>query len=235
MEINQFVAVTDDPEFCLGTTLLYIDTRNSGSACRLHLYIFIIICCLICSFSITSVSIFRVFVVSRFLFKLFGVLSVDIWDTDFWPSCLPDSREVASFMEKSKFTALASRASGTSINDTRVFNRWRSFAADVLGIGAFPVDPIHCTLFLHYLLDSTNSVSSINCALYAFKWLHELAGVNSPTSYPTVVAVKEGAVRLALSPVKHRKEPLEAEHLRNFAAAQFSYVCFGLLGFSQIF
>ena len=30
MEINQFVAVTNDPEFCLGTTLLYIDTRNIG-------------------------------------------------------------------------------------------------------------------------------------------------------------------------------------------------------------
>ena len=29
MEINQFVAVTDDPE-SLGTTLLYIDTRNIG-------------------------------------------------------------------------------------------------------------------------------------------------------------------------------------------------------------
>ena len=28
MEINQFVAVTDDPEFFLETTLLYIDTRN---------------------------------------------------------------------------------------------------------------------------------------------------------------------------------------------------------------
>ena len=28
MDINQFIAVTDDPEFCLGTTLLYIDTRN---------------------------------------------------------------------------------------------------------------------------------------------------------------------------------------------------------------
>ena len=34
---------------------------------------------------------------------------------------------------------------------------------------------------------------------------------------PTVVAVKEGAVRLASSPVKRRKEPLEAEHLRRLA------------------
>ena len=28
MELNQFFAVTDDPEFCRGTTLLYVDTRN---------------------------------------------------------------------------------------------------------------------------------------------------------------------------------------------------------------
>ena len=30
MEVKQFVVVTDDPEFCLGTTLLYIDTRNTN-------------------------------------------------------------------------------------------------------------------------------------------------------------------------------------------------------------
>ena len=31
VEIKQFVVVTDDPEFCLGTTLLFIDTRNSDA------------------------------------------------------------------------------------------------------------------------------------------------------------------------------------------------------------
>ena len=30
MEINQFVAVTNNPDFCLGTTLLYIDTHNTN-------------------------------------------------------------------------------------------------------------------------------------------------------------------------------------------------------------
>ena len=30
MEINQFVAVTNNLEFFLGTTLLYIDTRNTN-------------------------------------------------------------------------------------------------------------------------------------------------------------------------------------------------------------
>ena len=143
-----------------------------------------------------------------------SVFIFNIFDTDFWSTSQPVSSEFASLMEKLKFTALASRASGTSLNYTRVFNRWRSFVADVLGISAFPVEPIHCALFLQYLLDSSKSVSSINCAFYAFKWLHDLAGVPSPTIHPTVVAVKEGAVRLASSPVKHRKEPLEAEHLR---------------------
>lgn len=76
------------------------------------------------------------------------------------------------------------------------------------------MEPIDCALLLQYLLDSTNSVSSINSAFYAFKWLHDLAGVSSPKGHPTVVAVKEGAVRLASSPVKHRKEPLETEHLK---------------------
>ena len=31
VEIKQFVVVTDDPEFCLGTTLLFIDTHNSDA------------------------------------------------------------------------------------------------------------------------------------------------------------------------------------------------------------
>ena len=30
MEINQFIADTDDSDFCLGTTLLYISTRNTN-------------------------------------------------------------------------------------------------------------------------------------------------------------------------------------------------------------
>ena len=78
----------------------------------------------------------------------------------------------------------------------------------------FPVEPIPCALFLQYLFDSTKSVSTINCAFYAFKWLHDLAGVCSPTSHPTAVAVKEGAICLCSCPIKHRKETLEAEHLR---------------------
>ena len=94
------------------------------------------------------------------------------------------------------------------------FNRWRSFATTVLRTSPFPVEPFHYVLFLQYQLDSSRSVSSINSAFYAFNWLHDVAGVSSPTNHPTVAALKEGAARSASSTANHRKEPLEAEHLR---------------------
>ena len=121
-------------------------------------------------------------------------------------------------MENLKSTILASRASGTSENYLRAFNKWKTFASDVLGTSEFPVRPIDCALYLQHLLESSKSVATINCAFYAFKWIHLLAGVDSPTLHPTVIAVKEGAVRLASQPTVNRKEPLEAHHLKLLAA-----------------
>ena len=117
-------------------------------------------------------------------------------------------------MENLKSTVLASRAFGTFANYLRAFNKWRPFASDVLGTSEFPVRPIDCALYLQHLLESSKSVASINCAFYAFKWVHLLAGVDSPTLHPTVIAVKEGAVRLASQPIVNRKEPLDAHHLK---------------------
>ena len=128
-----------------------------------------------------------------------------------WSTSQQISYEDVSLLDKLKSTVLAFRAPGTFLNYTRVFKRWRSFATEVLGIVAvFPVEPNHCALFLQYLLDSTKSVSIFNCAFYAFKWLHDLAGVCSPTSHPTVIALKEGA-RSALPrlPSNIEKNPLE--------------------------
>ena len=110
------------------------------------------------------------------------------------------------------------RAFGTFANYLRAFNKWRPFASDVLGTSEFPVRPIDCALYLQHLLESSKSVASINCAFYAFKWVHLLAGVDSPTLHPTVIAVKEGAVRLASQPIVNRKEPLDAHHLKVLAA-----------------
>ena len=113
---------------------------------------------------------------------------------------------------------LASKASGTSENYLRAFNRWKTFARDVLGTSDFPVRPIDCALYLQHLLESSKSVSVINCAFYAFRWAHLLAGLDSPTLHPTVIAVKEGAIRLASQPSSKRKEPLDVNHLKLLAA-----------------
>ncbi len=42
--------------------------------------------------------------------------------------------------------------------------------------------------------------------------------VDSPTTHPTVIAVKEGALRLANQPSTNRKEPLDVSHLKLLAA-----------------
>ena len=57
-----------------------------------------------------------------------------------------------------------------------------------------------------FLLSTARSTLSSGCMIL-------LVSV-PPLSHPTVVAVKEGTIRLCSCPVKHRKEPLEAEHLR---------------------
>ena len=76
---------------------------------------------------------------------------------------------------------------------------------------------LDCALYFQHLLKSSKSVANINCAFYAFKWVH-LAGVDSPTLHPTVIAVKEGAVHLGSQPIVNRKEPLDAHHLKLLAA-----------------
>ena len=140
-------------------------------------------------------------------------------------------------MENLKSTLLASRASGTSENYLRALNKWRTFASDVLGTSEFPVRPIDCVLYLQHLLESKKSVAAINCAFYAFKWIHHLASVSSPTLHPTVVAVKEGAVRLDSQQIVNRqeeKEPLHDHHLKLPAAETILEDLLQLRNFSYV-
>ncbi|XP_020607326.1 uncharacterized protein LOC110046006 [Orbicella faveolata] len=130
----------------------------------------------------------------------------------------PKVPRVVQLMENLKSTLLASKASRTSENYLRAFNKWRALTSEVLGTSEFPVRPIDCALYLQHLLESSKSVATINCAFYAFKWIHFLAGVDSPTLHPTVMAVKEGAVRLASQPILNRKEALDPHHLKLLAA-----------------
>ena len=74
--------------------------------------------------------------------------------------------------------------------------------------------PSICSFFYS---NRNKSASAINCAFYAFKWLHQVAGVDSSTLHPTVISAKEGALPLVCQRASHRKEPLEVTHLKQLA------------------
>ena len=76
----------------------------------------------------------------------------------------------------------------------------------MLGTSDFPVRSIDCALYLQHFLGSPKSVSAIDCAFYAFRWAHLLAGLDSPTLHPTVIAVKEGAISIEKSKTDQLRE-----------------------------
>ena len=118
-------------------------------------------------------NLFSVF--SILLIYLFFLFILDIFNSGFWTSESQDVVRVNQLRENLKSTVLASKASGTTENYLRAFNRWKAFARDALGTSDFPVRPIDCALYLQHLLESFKSVSAINCAFYAFRWAHLLA------------------------------------------------------------
>ena len=72
-------------------------------------------------------------------------------------------------------------------------------------------------LYIQHLVEQTSSASAINSAFYAINWAHKLAGLESPTNHPTVLLIKEGAVRMR-SQKCNRKEPSEPVHLKDLAS-----------------
>jgi len=52
------------------------------------------------------------------------------------------------------------------------------------------------TLYIQHLVEQTSLASAINSALYAISWAHKLAGLESPANHPTLLLIKEGAVRM---------------------------------------
>ena len=70
-----------------------------------------------------------------------------------------------------------------------------------------------------YLLELTEDAlqknigcSAIDSALYGIRWAHKIAGLESPTEYPTVITAAEGARRKLSKPVKP-KRPLDLENV----------------------
>ena len=77
--------------------------------------------------------------------------------------------------------------------------------------------PAHPLCIALYLLQLTEDAfqknigcSAIYSALYGIRWAHKIAGLESPTEHPTVIAAAEGARRKLSKPVQP-KQPLDLE------------------------
>ena len=98
---------------------------------------------------------------------------------------------------------MSGKAPSTEKKYLYTFGRWKKWAEAMEGVTVFPVEAIHLALYLQYLGDSTGSRAAVEEAVYALAWIHQAAGLPSPTNDPFVQAVLGGLRRiLALPTVK---------------------------------
>ena len=148
----------------------------------------------------------------------------------------PDLRNLADRM---KSTVLMSRATGTVEGYTRAFNRWKEFASRWGEVASFPAESLPVAPYLQYLLETTSSCSSVDAAFYGIKWVHETAGLASPTDSSLVAAVRDASKRILGTARSSRKEPITTELLKSMVGGadlsnglELRNVCLYLLCFA---
>lgn len=123
--------------------------------------------------------------------------------------------DLISLADRMKSTVLMSRASGTVNGYTRAFNWWKEFASRRGEVATFPAEPLPVALYLQHLLESTSSCSSVDVAFYRLKWVHETAGLVSPTDSSLVAAVREASKRILGTGRSNRREPMPRDLLQS--------------------
>ena len=66
-------------------------------------------------------------------------------------------------------------------------------------------------------MDTTQSHSSVDMAIYVIQWAHSLAGLQSPTDSPNIHAVREAAKRLNGKRLVNRKDPVSLDMMRKIS------------------
>ena len=88
------------------------------------------------------------------------------------------------------------------------------------GVPLLPAQPLHVALYLLELTETAEQKntghSTIDSALFGIRWGHKMAGVESPTQHPTVIAAAEGAKRRLSRPIQP-KRPLVLETVVSIA------------------
>jgi len=77
------------------------------------------------------------------------------------------------------------------------------------GVPLLPAQPLHVAFYLLELTEiaeqKNTGHSTIDSALFDIRWGHKMAGVESPTQHPTVIAAAEGAKRRLSRPIQPKR------------------------------
>lgn len=139
-------------------------------------------------------------------------------------------------------TVLLSKAPGPIDSYRRAFARWKEFAAAKEEIDAFPAKTEHVALYLQHLLDSTQSYSVVDSAIYALQWAHNLAGLPSPVDASIIRDISKAAKKMNGARVVNRKQAVTADMIGTLVSAsnlsnllELRNVCIFVLAFAGFF
>ena len=177
------------------------------------------------------------------LFRFLYIFLSDVFSSGIWSSlssCRDPSLQELAY--KLPSTVLVSKAPGTIDSYRRAFARWKEFAAAKEEIEAFPTKTEHEALYLQHLLDSTQSYSVVDSAIYAIQWGHNLAGLPSPVDAPIIRYISKAAKKMNGAHVANRKQAVTADMIGTLVSAsnlsnllELRNVCIFVLAFGGFF
>ena len=99
----------------------------------------------------------------------------------------PELRHLADSLPD---TVLRSRADSTTTKYLYAFQRWKRWAEPRDEVTVFPVGEVHFALYLQHLGETTQSKSSVEEAVNAVGWVHQISGLPSISASPFVRATR---------------------------------------------
>ena len=139
----------------------------------------------------------------------------DIFSKGIWSDARESvDPEMVVLVKELKNLQKSSKASSTL---SKYASSWKSrcaWSSSTLHIPEIPAKPLHVALFLTEMflscVEKGTGSSALESAVYAIRWAHRTAGLNSPTDHPVVQSTLEGAKRKLGRPV-NPKEPISLE------------------------
>ena len=131
----------------------------------------------------------------------FCLFLLDVFQAGLWSERLqPMTDKLKSLADSLPAFVLCSKATSSNVKYKNAWLNWKKWEKDNLGFNQFPVSPFLFCLYLREKVESCNSPAPIESAVYAVRWVHEIAGISSPTESSLVKQVLEASKRLLGKP-----------------------------------